>query len=203
MVLGVFLAAGKQNHQRPAAPHEIHSVAGTEVYSQLRDAFANRLYIAGVTERQTSNTGVDTRPGLSITQSIEPLEIRLGLPNFNHGSIVSHGIRQIKKNLRPLAGLAPDRRTLWLSTGFSELTQVRDRPERDEGLPPRRRSSRIPDSRAPRFRRPSTPLDEHGERSHIQEAKAPRRSVEGRTFKPDLEWRPFPDAGKFRDLSRE
>jgi hypothetical protein len=76
----------------------------------------------------------------------------------------------------------------------------RGRPERDEGLPRRRRSSRLPDSRTPGFRRPATPIDEHGERSNIQETKAPRRSVEARTFKPDLEWRPFSGRGPMRIL---
>ncbi|MDI7262108.1 MAG: hypothetical protein QME90_19610, partial [Thermodesulfobacteriota bacterium] len=42
---------------------------------------------------------IDARPGLPISQTLKPPGVSLGLPNFDHNLIVSHGIQKSKKNL--------------------------------------------------------------------------------------------------------
>ena len=94
-----FIATGKQDHQRPAAAHEVNPITGPEVYSQFRDTLTDWLHIAEIAERQSSNTNIDTCTNLPITQAIKPSGKNLGLPYFDHLLFVSYKIHYCKENL--------------------------------------------------------------------------------------------------------
>jgi hypothetical protein len=68
---------------------EIHPVTGTVVDSQLRNTFANRLDISGVSSGEPFDPCLDARSHLEVAQVVEPLNEENGFANFNHGATVA------------------------------------------------------------------------------------------------------------------
>jgi hypothetical protein len=87
--LGSLVSTSQQNNQRSPSLLELHPVTGTVVDSQLRDTFANRFDIAGVSSGESFNPCLDARSHLEVAQVIEPLSEEDGFANFNHGVTVA------------------------------------------------------------------------------------------------------------------
>ena len=69
------------------ALHKIHPVAGTNVHTQLRNAFAHWFDIAKVSRRNTIDSASNRHFGTNVTQSIKPALEGWGELNRKHGSL--------------------------------------------------------------------------------------------------------------------
>lgn len=83
-MLGRLVAPAEKDDENFSSANEIDAVAGTIVDPQFANATADRLYISGITERQTSNTGVDAGFGPLIPQSGKSIRLGRGFPDFDH-----------------------------------------------------------------------------------------------------------------------
>jgi hypothetical protein len=71
-VLARLVATDQQDHERPAALHEVDAIAGAIMDAQLRDAVPDGLRVAEIPCRETSDAGVDPRPRPPVTKPREP-----------------------------------------------------------------------------------------------------------------------------------
>jgi hypothetical protein len=70
----------------------IHPVTGAEVDSQLRDTFANRLNISGISSGEPFDPRLDARSRLDVAQVVEPLSEECGFADFDHKATVAIGL---------------------------------------------------------------------------------------------------------------
>jgi hypothetical protein len=63
--------------------YKIDAIAGTVIDPQFRDATADWFYVAQITKRQTSDTGIDSRTRIPISQAVEPPGESFGLADFD------------------------------------------------------------------------------------------------------------------------
>lgn len=80
--LATLVATGQQDDQLSPPLLEIHPVTGTVVDPQLRDTFANRLDVPGVSGSEPFNPCLDARSRLKVTQGVEPLSEEVSFANF-------------------------------------------------------------------------------------------------------------------------
>ncbi len=71
----------------------VHPVARPIINAQFADAFTDGPYIAGISECQTPDSCSDSRFRLGISKRPQPFRESLSLPNFDHRSIVAHGLQ--------------------------------------------------------------------------------------------------------------
>lgn len=85
MILRSLVSAGDQDDKRFASADEINAVAATMVDPHLRHATSDRLRVAGIADRKSTNSGVDAGPRSTIAQICQPAGEDLGLTNFDRG----------------------------------------------------------------------------------------------------------------------
>ncbi|SBT04177.1 hypothetical protein PROAA_1240002 [Candidatus Propionivibrio aalborgensis] len=93
--LGSLVATSQQNDQLSPALLEIHPVTGAVVDSQLRDTFANRFDISGISSSEPFNPCLDARSRLEVAQVVEPLSKEDGFANFNHSVTVALWLQSV------------------------------------------------------------------------------------------------------------
>lgn len=87
---------------------EVHAVPGPVVDSHFRDAFADRSHVTGIAAGQTCDSGLDSCPGVHVTQCVEPLGEDRGLVNFDRHRSVATWIQEVNISTR---ACRPGRRT--------------------------------------------------------------------------------------------
>lgn len=83
----MFVATGQQFDQRFASPDEIDPISRPVIDAKLRHAFADRLRISGIAERQTVDARLDSRFCSSIAQIPKPGCKCLSLANLDHSDL--------------------------------------------------------------------------------------------------------------------
>src|SRR6516164_6340403 len=83
-ILSALVPAAEQDDQETPALHVIDPISGAIMDAKLADTFANRLYVAGIAERQAAHPTGNFRPGPSIPQAGEPLREDPGLADLDH-----------------------------------------------------------------------------------------------------------------------
>jgi hypothetical protein len=81
--LMALVAAAKQHDNPLAASDEVHAVTWTVVDPQFRHAGTDRLHIAGIAKRESTDVDRDPGTGVTIPQASEPRSECLGLPNLD------------------------------------------------------------------------------------------------------------------------
>jgi len=66
------------------AVHEIHPVSRPIVDPHFQHSFPDGLHIAGIADRQATNSGIDPRPRPAVTQTRQPTREALRLLDFGH-----------------------------------------------------------------------------------------------------------------------
>ncbi|WP_423856104.1 hypothetical protein [Acidithiobacillus montserratensis] len=82
--MSALVSASQENDEISASLLEIHPLTRAAVDSQLGYAFANRLYITGISDSQPRNSGLNSRPRLDVAQGVEPMNEGISFPNFDH-----------------------------------------------------------------------------------------------------------------------
>jgi len=70
--LGILLAAGKQDDNRPMLPHEIHTISGSIVYAHFRYAFSHGFDVPEMPKRQLVQALLDMRPANGVPKTAKP-----------------------------------------------------------------------------------------------------------------------------------
>jgi hypothetical protein len=68
-------------------------VTRTVVDPYFRDALADRLHVAGISNLQSIDADLDARLGARIAQARKPAREEFSLPDLDHAPLVSYGIR--------------------------------------------------------------------------------------------------------------
>src|SRR5712692_2807855 len=61
-ILRALVSTRDEDDERFTAANEVHAISGTVVDPHLRHAAAHRLDVAWIADRQSPNSGIDTRP---------------------------------------------------------------------------------------------------------------------------------------------
>jgi hypothetical protein len=106
--LRAFVVSSEKNNKHVALAYEIDPVARAITNPKLRDTFSDWTDITWISQGQTFDTNVDTGFCCSIMQPTEPCGLGRGLPNLQHATIVSPGIRGVTglRSVYFLAGFA-------------------------------------------------------------------------------------------------
>ena len=76
---------------------EIDPITCTVLDSQLADAFAYRLHIAGIAEGEPTDAGGNLCSGLIVSEFSQPSGERFRLPNLNHSPSVAQKLRRFRR----------------------------------------------------------------------------------------------------------
>jgi hypothetical protein len=88
-LLRALVAAGEQDDERLAPLNEINPISGTVIDPQLRDAMANRPYVARIAKLQAIDAHLDATTCFSVAQAGKPAGEQLGLADFYRRLFVS------------------------------------------------------------------------------------------------------------------
>jgi len=76
LFLGRLVPAAEQDQERESYPGEIHTISRPPIDSELDNAASDRLVVAEVAERDSSEPGLNPRARLSVGERLDPLCFR-------------------------------------------------------------------------------------------------------------------------------
>src|SRR5262249_25027840 len=86
-----LVSAGEKDDPHSDALHEIHAITRTVVDPHFRHALAHRLHVAGISNLESIDAGLDARSRTPITQVCEPMREELSLSDLDHRRLYPMG----------------------------------------------------------------------------------------------------------------